>query len=283
MIIFFEFGRTGNQLFQYIGLKKYFPSEKLVFFGCESLEKYFDEIDVYFINKKKKVMRFLFKLLRTVTFCLADLRILGCIEENDQLDKFNIIIKKGFISNLFVARNIYFQHKDIVNHIEHPPLLKKYLQKEVLRWLDYKKINFKTTPIIFVHIRRNDYQNWPSKENPALLNYDWYKNAIEILKNKFSNPVFIIMGDDIEYIKNCFKETQTLLISNNTPEVDLCIMSMSTSGILSASSFSWWGAYYARINKNKNSIFIGPKFWGGIRMKKWFPPNFKVDWITYIN
>ena len=53
MIILFENGRTGNQLFQYIGLKKYFPRDKLVFIGFKELFQFFDKIDVYFLNKNK--------------------------------------------------------------------------------------------------------------------------------------------------------------------------------------------------------------------------------------
>ncbi len=283
MIIFFEFGRTGNQLFQYIGLKKYFPNDKLLFFGCKSLYQYFDKTDIYFLNKDKTMRWFLFVLPRIILYLLADLRILGSIRENDKLDKFRIIVKKGIFSKLYVAREIYFQHKDIIKQIEYLPSLKKNLQKKVLEWFQEKKINPNINTLVFVHIRRKDYSNWPSKDYPALLDFDWYSKAIELIKKKINNPVFIIMGDDQSYIQQYFKESQTTFISKNNLDVDLSIMSMCSSGIMSASSFSWWGAYYARLNNKDNCIFIGPNFWGGYKMKKWFPPNFKVDWITYLN
>ncbi len=284
MIIFFEDGRTANQLFQYIGLKKYFPNEKLIFFGCKELFKYFREIDVIFLNKNKVMKHLLHIFLRIIFFLLADCRILGSIRECDEpFKKFNLIIKKGFFYNIFVARDIYFQHKDIIDNINKPPLLNESSKNKALKWLHNKKINFDKKNLVFVHVRQGDYKNWPSKKFPAILNFDWYKRSMLLIENKINNPVFIIMGDDHNYINNYFIETETLLISNNDLEVDLYLMSMCSSGVLSPSSFSWWGGFYARYKSKHNGIFIAPNYWGGHRMKKWFPPNFKVNWITYIN
>ena len=59
-------------------------------------------------------------------------------------------------------------------------------------------------------------------------------------------------------------------------------MGLCSHGILSASSFSWWGALYSKnFNKNKN-YYIAPKFWVGHRLKKWIPNNFFTNWITYV-
>jgi hypothetical protein len=59
MILFFQNGELGNQIFQYCGLKKYFPNHKLIFFGCEKLKNTFDNLEVSFISKEKsKIVRF---------------------------------------------------------------------------------------------------------------------------------------------------------------------------------------------------------------------------------
>ena len=89
------------------------------------------------------------------------------------------------------------------------------------------------------------------------------------------------MSDDQYYVKDFFKESDKILISLNEPEIDLSIMSFCSSGIMSASSFAWWGAYYAKILSSKKKIFIAPKYWGGYRYKKWWPKNFQTRWITY--
>ena len=293
MIIFFEDGRTGNQLFQYIGLKKYFPRDKLVFIGFKELFQYFDKIDAYFLNKNKLMNWFLFILPRSILFFLANQRIIGSIIENDYcLKESRVIVKKGFFSKIFIAKNIYFQHNDIIKKIQYPPLLKDYIHQKAFRWFQDKKINLNISSLVFVHVRRGDYIKWPNKKFPALLEFEWYDRAMSLIKTKLKNPIFIIMSDDQNYIHNFFKESKSLFISNNNLEIDLSIMSMCSSGILSASSFSWWGGYYAHSlnwplewdpNINDHSIFIGPNHWGGYRMRQWFPSNFKVNWITYLD
>ena len=96
------------------------------------------------------------------------------------------------------------------------------------------------------------------------------------------NPIFIIMGDDQKYLNMQFKESSTLFISNNKPELDLSIMSQCSAGILSPSSFAWWGAHYAKIYNKDDGYFLAPKYWVGHRSKKWEPKNFHTKWITYV-
>ena len=60
MILFFENGRLGNQLFQYHGFKNYFPKQQLFFFGCKRLKNSFDNLDVSFIDEKTTLYILLF-------------------------------------------------------------------------------------------------------------------------------------------------------------------------------------------------------------------------------
>ena len=109
MILSFENGRLGNQLFQYYGLKNYFPKHKLIFFGFSSLYSSFDDIDVLFIKSKKNSL--LIRLFRKILYLLSDIRVLGKIIEIESKDDFTLNISKGIFTNIFIARNIYFQHK----------------------------------------------------------------------------------------------------------------------------------------------------------------------------
>jgi hypothetical protein len=104
------------------------------------------------------------------------------------------------------------------------------------------------------------------------------------INKKISRPIFILMGNDKFYMKDIFKETDSLVISNNVEKVDLAIMTMCTHGILSASSFAWWGAFFSRTKTltTIHSYFVAPKFWMGHRLKKWYPSNFFSEWIVYL-
>ncbi|MDA8668161.1 alpha-1,2-fucosyltransferase [Alphaproteobacteria bacterium] len=280
MIIFFENGRLGNQLFQYNGLKDYFPKHKLIFIGFASLQNSFSNIDVLFI--RLKINSFSIRIFRKIFLFLSDIRILGKINEIDSKKSFHLKISKGILWNIFIAQNIYFQHKSYIDKIKNSPKLKKIYIDNAIKWLKEKNISFKYPNLVFVHFRRGDYLSWPNNEFPAVLDLSWYKQNISYMKKKIKNPIFIIMGDDICFLKNAFKESRNLIISDNSYIIDLCIMRLCSHGILSASSFAWWGAFYSKNLIKKKNYYIAPKFWAGHRSKKWIPKNFFTEWITYV-
>jgi hypothetical protein len=282
VILFFENGRLGNQLFQYYGLTKYFPREKLVFFGFEGLERYFNSVDAQFIPKSSLSHWIRFGILRSIVFFFAKVRIIGLITEGLHSDDFILNVRRGLFWNIYVGHNVYFQHPDVFNQIQTTPRLKPYLTEAAHSWLLRKLPNITSSSLVFVHIRRGDYLNWPAKQFPAVLDLAYYMRAMELMQQKIENPTFILMSDDIYYLRDVFTESDTLVISDNSREIDLAIMSLCCSGILSASSFAWWGAFYARSQKKLGSIYLGPKYWGGHRLNKWYPSKFYTDWITYI-
>ena len=282
MILFFEYGRLGNQLFQYSGLSKFFPKDKLVFFGCEDLDRYFDSVDAQFISKSLLPGLIRFGTLRRIAFFLAKARILGLITEGLHSDDFILNVRSGLLWNIYVGHNLFFQHPDVFNQIQITPRLKPYLTDAAHSWLRRKQPNIRSNSLVFVHIRRGDYLHWPFKEFPAVLDFVWYKCAMELMRQKIENPIFILMSDDLYYLRDVFTESDTLVISDNSREIDLAIMSLCCSGILSASSFAWWGAFYARSQNKLGATFLAPKYWAGHRLNKLYPPKFYTDWLTYI-
>jgi hypothetical protein len=281
MIIFFEYGRIGNQLFQYQGLKNYFPKHKLFFFGCASLQNTFNIIDATFINLK--INSLLHKVLKKIFFFFIKLRILGEIKETTVNDNTKLYVRRSLLWNVYIAHNIYFQHASFINKITNPPSIKKKYLILGKNWLIKKEVFKKKSNLVFVHIRRGDYLSWPDVNFPAALDLRWYKKNMLNIKNRVKKPIFVIMGDDTLYLRSVFKESKNLIISNNLPEIDLSIMSLCSCGILSASSFAWWGAFYAKIHNKKGNYFVAPKYWIGHRSKKWLPKNFFSKWITYVN
>jgi hypothetical protein len=282
VIFFFENGRLGNQLFQYCGLRQYFREHRLVFFGCEDLRKHFNFVDVYLFPKTGLGSKIFFRLLKHIVFCLVSIRVLGRITEDLESLVFKVAIRRGLFWNIYLAQNVFFQHSHVVSQIKIMPKLKHDLEETALSWLSKMSIDLVSKSLVFLHVRRGDYLEWPSRELPAVLNSNWYKRAINCMQEKIKNPVFVLVGDDQFYLRNNFEESKKIVISDNAPEVDLAIMSLCHSGILSASTFAWWGAFYVRSKQKQNAIFLAPKYWCGHRIKKWDPPNFRTDWITYI-
>jgi hypothetical protein len=280
MIIFFENGRLGNQWIQYTGFKKFFPKEKLVFIGCESLFSIFDGVDAFFISKKKVGHRFYFIIFMKILFFLTKIRIFGKIIKTKQTNSYKISKKKGLFWKVFVIENFFFDIVDIEN-FKNPPLLKTHLVKQAKDWLINRRINTKTHSVVFVNVRRGDYLYWPSKQFPAVLSLDWYKRAMNLIKEKVQNPIFILISDDKYYLKDVFNESDNLYISENDFELDFSIMSLCKHGILSSSTFAWCGAYYANLNKEKETFFIAPKNWTQHRSQK-ITTDYISDFITYI-
>jgi hypothetical protein len=283
MILFFQNGELGNQIFQYCGLKKYFPNHKLIFFGCEKLKNTFDNLEVSFISKEKYFSNFRFLILKNILFFLVKLYIIGRIAPSKSFH-FNFEMRRGILFNVFILDSIFFQHRDFIKDLKTQIVIKKNILQSARKWLKKKKIPFTQNRLVFVHIRRDDYIHGPFKKFPSVLDLSWYRKAMMHINKKISRPIFILMGNDKFYMKDIFKETDSLFISNNVEKVDLAIMTMCTHGILSASSFAWWGAFFSRTKTltKIHSYFVAPKFWMGHRLKKWYPSNFFSEWIVYL-
>lgn len=285
MILFFENGRLGNQLFQYCGLKKYFKHHTIVIFGCEELSKTFDKVEAIFLNKNKFYKKVQFILLKNLFSFLSKIFLIGKIAQSNENKNFNLIISKGIFSNIFFVHDVFFQHDECHKNIKNYPILKNKYIDIAKSWMIKNKLNKKKSNLVFVHIRRGDYLYWPSLKYPAVIDLKWYLNAIKLIKKKINNPKFILMGDDIKYIKKHFKQNKNLFISNNDLEIDMCIMHLCSHGILSPSSFAWWGAYLG-LNKKKNyrSLYFAPKYWFNYNQKKWnYQSINSSNWITFIN
>lgn len=280
MIIFFENGRLGNQLIQYNGFKNFFPKDKLIFIGCESLFDTFNGIDAFFINKKKIGHKIVYIFLMKIIFLLSRVRIFGKITKIEEKNSYKISKIKGLFWSVYVTENFFFSISDIKG-FKDPPSIKTNLVEQAKDWFKIRKIDLKTHSVVFVNIRRGDYLHWPSKQFPAVLSLSWYKKAMTLIKEKVNNPVFILISDDKQYLKDVFVQSDNLFISENESKLDLSIMSLCKHGILSASTFAWCGAYFANLKKENKPFFIAPKNWTQHRSQKLVTDHI-CDFITYI-
>ena len=232
------------------------------------------------ISKVKKIVPYGF--FKSFFLLLAYLRIISLATEDKYSSDYKLNLRRGILPGITLARKTCFQHSDFINNHLYPPLFKSTIKSHTLRWIKSKVVAYKSRNLVFVHIRRGDYLFWPSHDSPAVLPLSWYNNAIEKVKATIYNPLFVIISDDLEYVRQHFHESESIIFSNNSLEVDLYLMSLCTAGILSASTFAWWGAYYAKMDSPMNSLFIAPKYWAGHRNENWFPPNYKCSWLTYM-
>lgn len=131
------------------------------------------------------------------------------------------------------------------------------LSKEVIKTMNI--IN--ESDSVSVHIRRGDFTNKSYKRIGHYIEPSYYHKSISYIKNKLKNPTFFFFSDDIEWVKREFGESDDYLYINFTDSThadidDLMCMSKCKHSIISASTFSWWGAWLKE--SNDNNIIIAP-------------------------
>ena len=135
------------------------------------------------------------------------------------------------------------------------------------------------TPPIFLHIRQAD--NIGREEFHPILPISFFEDA---LKNWSDDVPCFVFTDDIDWCKSQeFFQQDRFLFNDNVerydytcmdglgnmqhsllPQVDLCLMSLCSGGIVANSSFSWWGAWLQ--NDRGKVVAPDPKKWFGTSM-----------------
>ncbi len=281
MILFFACGRLGNQLFQYAALKEVYPKHELVFFGFDDLHRALELVDAIVIEKEKMPRGLMFSL-RKLFAMLAMLRIIGSIAESRENGAYHLRQRRGVVPGLYCFKPSFFQHAKILEQLNPDFDIADGLVQSASRWLKVQGAVSAGRTRVFVHVRRGDYLSWPTCERPAVLGKQWYRNAMEEVRSIVADPLFIVLTDDICYAEGCFGDQPDILISHNNKFVDLALMASCELGILSASSFAWWGAWLSRKRHDNKGIYLAPKYWAGHRWGEWRPKGFITHWITYI-
>lgn len=116
---------------------------------------------------------------------------------------------------------------------------------------------------VMIHIRRGDYINSPSASKiHGFIGTNYYRNAIEQIKNIVPNPVFFVFSDDIAWCKKHLPKDSIFFIETKnsaaSPISELSLMSHCKHHIIANSTFSWWGAW---LGEYENKNVIAPKHW----------------------
>ena len=116
---------------------------------------------------------------------------------------------------------------------------------------------------ICIHVRRNEYVSM----GLTVTSDNYYKNAVNRIKEQVSNPVFYVFSDDHEYCKKLFADMIPFtIVEGNTKEYsyrDMQLMTHCKHNIIANSTFSFWGAFLGR---NSDKIVIAPNVsWGNMK------------------
>jgi hypothetical protein len=248
MVTVYFAGGLGNQLFQVAAtynLAKKFGDEPVFNFNTSHTPLQGNEIIKYKNNVFKE-----FKHSENIIIDNIFSQSGHSFEEIPY--KKNVQLQGFFQSEKFFTENKNEIVEKIINGLKTED--KKY--KEIVLWLKKVKEENNNLPLVSIHVRRGDYLKFPNIH--TICSLDYYKNSLNLIKEKIGHFTPIIISDDKLWCKN----NLIGIISPFFDEIeDLILMSNCDHNIIANSSFSWWGAY---LNQNKNKVVIGPKLWFGL-------------------
>lgn len=271
-LLFSEQGRLGNQLFQYFGLEAArVAAETVHIFGFASLVATFEVEQgniIFHSTVRKRVKRFL---------------------QRQSLSRHSLDIeKRGFRgSHVLVSSSVLF-----------PTIVRQafFQRPEVLEAGAASSIRFQNKVVVdaqqalrdvgidgcfaFVHVRTTDYALWPSASAPAVLPNEWILASAAELRSEIGDIPLVVLGDDLDDLERVADELRAVHI-HTSESVDMCVLSMASAGVLSASTFALWGANFARAFNGSRGPWIAPRYWGGVRLGRWYPEELQIGWLTY--
>ncbi len=273
-------GRLGNQLFQYAFAYSTSKKLKARFYIDKSVINfmvpvYFDvkparlpvlDEHVFTIKGYKNIFNHhlkvaFYKLLKGV-YGLHELVLQNELAPCEQLKQ---IKDKILYTGFFQSEDYFADYKlEVISLFS---IKEKYKEQ-------FKNI-FKALPaskkIVTVHIRRGDYSGLE-----LALTADYYLRAIGSIHSVENYYIFI--SDDFEFINREFAHLENKYLSQNAEIIDFQFLTHADICILSASSFSWWGAY---LNPKKPKVIV-PEYWLGRNEGKEIPVNVIPEgWIKF--
>ncbi|MDD3597010.1 alpha-1,2-fucosyltransferase [Sulfuricurvum sp.] len=280
MILFFADGRLGNQLFQYAFLNTIAKEGEKIF--TANMEQFINEFNIHNTNYKHfafgKYSKFFIRKLFIpfLIFCVR-LKLINYIHQDrnytSALPTFSLqrgLLPIRFIETNFFQSEIFFDADKIDFDMKTEYIIEA---QEFLNKIPKDHIN------VFVHVRRGDYiYESFAGINGIDLPKKYFINAMKNIAKDIQNPFFIFLSDDSAFVECCFVNVDNKIISKNSMATDLAIMSLCEYGIVSNSSFSWWGAY---LMQNRKKV-IFPKYWYGWKSKIDSHINIQPQWAEVV-
>jgi hypothetical protein len=278
MHVFLEHGRLGNQLFQYSAVRSMSSAdERVVLVGFDALRQAMDGVDATFVAPYSSLLGTMVRRnLKRIDRIVPRIPGVGLRwEESEGM----VGQRKGLLPVSYV-RSGFFQSDSYISSDAVASLRPRSDHLARAREFLADRIG-PGTDIAFVHIRRGDYTREPSREAPAVLPLVWFHESMRQLEHSLPGCSFVIVTDDQPYAEEFFSNQSNVFISPLSADGDLALMSLCSGGVLSASSFSWWGAFFSA--RAGQGPFLAPKYWMGHRTGRWTPRELKSGFLTFID
>ncbi len=273
MIVFIASGRLGNQIFQYFGLRSICqPNERLVLYGFDALQEAFRGLDATFVSRRPSIESIIVRghsklkslvpsrTLNEAQSSSSALRTRGKSTSHAQRQLMSNFLRAatdhwGFSrmitliddgessrpsvdrSRLAVGTSSYFQRAETFNSADIKSLTFNASVVDATRSF-LKRSGLAGKQYGVVHARGDDL-----RESTPLLS--WFASAISALRSGAPKLPLVLVSDDAVLRESLSQLTPGLLVSRESAAVDLALIAGSSSGVLSGSTFAWWGARLA--------------------------------------
>ncbi|MBO4265631.1 MAG: alpha-1,2-fucosyltransferase [Lachnospiraceae bacterium] len=170
----------------------------------------------------------------------------------DPDDLFNLDINKDYYIFGFFVEEIYYS-----NRVD---ALKKELVFPLLSGENEKLAGkMRRENSVSVHVRRGDYLSATYSDKFISLGMDYYRAAVDVIKEHITDPKFYIFSEDADYTRQAFEwltdKTIVDINSGNDSYRDMQLMSMCKANIIANSTFSQWASI---LNENSEHITVYP-------------------------
>lgn len=273
MIVSFGSGRAGNLMFQLSGIAgaRRYPQEKLVLVHFHKLLQLFPTLEnqatLLAVPESFVGLGLLFEKALNLA---ATSRIIGSIEETRSNSA--VLIRKRGLFPIALFRGGFCQSESVISTSLLDVLFGEAVKESASSATS--RDDSDESRVCFVHVRRGDYLNFPSPEYSAALPSCWYREQIAQMAEQDPGIVFQFFSDDMEFVKEEFRDIPKSEFVDAENHESFLLMASADHGILSASSYSWWAAYFA--HNRSNGIFVAPLFWVGWRLGEW-QPNERIN------
>jgi hypothetical protein len=264
MIIFIGEGRMGNQLFQLAFIQTAISSQKPLI-TCR-----FDQL-LQLLEPGQRILNIRGRFVRAVlirfgrpffallsrarlirSYKVNQVQISGSVFESTTFSETRGLLPITYVFPCFAQSERFFSAETVKNW-----KIRASHAKEAKSFLSDLPEN---SPKVFVHLRRGDYlsETLLGKKDFSLpLTY--FRRQIARIDSIVPNAFFVFLTDDPSFVEMEFADLKQKVISRENAFVDFAIMTECQYGIVSNSSFSWWGTY---LMKDRKKV-IAPKYWLG--------------------
>lgn len=274
MILLFTIGgRTGNQLFQLAyAMSRRRKGEWLVSAGYGDTRSFLaGACKKRWVNIEALSLRFVIeRLVYPVIYrVLVTTGLVASHYENCDIYS----IRRGKIRCIRIMKGYFQSSQRQAADLSHQMRISESLRAKVRPILASMTNGL---PPVFVHVRRSDFSGVIIGGQSAQLPDRYYLTAVSRLRQRHPWLFFLIVGDDPDYGEHLFKDITPKYVSRLSAREELALMSLCEGGVLSSSTFAWWGAFFSRPAIG----YIAPKYWSGWNVKKWLPPELRGAFVT---